>query len=649
MSESNSIVRSGSLLRDLYRYSLKHPELSHFGWEDKNVPYSLVINTAGEFVGIRALGQVTKNGQRINKLSVPTDGVRSVDIKPYPLADNASYLFGAPKFKGKNTDPQKASDKEKDRGNRYFQAEASLVRTVFAGVQNITSKAIIAFYDHDSRCDEIYSWLSRQSDGAKLWDKLMSASTLTFSIEGQREVTVVEDAAIRSAWNAYKQNQQSHNDEQLMMSLISGKEIIPAKTHPKIKLGRIAQSSGASLVSFNASAFDSYGKSQNINAPISEAEATAYTAALNSLISSDINHVYVGDTAVIWWSEADDSSEQMASSQLYAQMSGFEFSKQHLFDDATLSRAIISLSRGKRFSTSGYDIDPDKPFHIVGISGSGSRLIQRFYYTNSFGSFVANIQRHYRDTSIHWAGAPRKGQLTLLRILDILLPKRSTSNGGTSNEGQRRHLIDDLMKAILLGYPYPSALVTSVQLVIRSGIPAPGSDTNTNKQPNRSLTPERAALIKAYYLRKLTVYGRQCPKEVLTMELNEQTTNIPYCLGRMFAIYQKIQEEGSDSGHSSIADRMFVGASANPARIFPVLGRLANVYEKKLLDGRRVYLEKKLEELATRVGDCYPTHLSLPEQGSFQLGYYQQMSDLYTPNSKKVATETESETNKDNA
>ena len=49
------------------------------------------------------------------------------------------------------------------------------------------------------------------------------------------------------------------------------------RLHPKIKGVRGAQSSGASLVSFNLDAFESFGRRQGNNAPISEQAAFAYT------------------------------------------------------------------------------------------------------------------------------------------------------------------------------------------------------------------------------------------------------------------------------------------------------------------------------------------------------------------------------------
>ena len=64
-----------------------------------------------------------------------------------------------------------------------------------------------------------------------------------------------------------------------------------------------AQSSGAALVSFNAPAFESYGKEQSYNAPVSTYAAYAYTTALNYLLADRDHMTMIGDTAIVYWSE----------------------------------------------------------------------------------------------------------------------------------------------------------------------------------------------------------------------------------------------------------------------------------------------------------------------------------------------------------
>ena len=59
---------------------------------------------------------------------------------------------------------------------------------------------------------------------------------------------------------------------------------------------------------------------------------------------------------------------------------------------------------------------------------------------------------------------------------------------------------------------------------------------------------------------------------------------------------------------------------------------LAQKHLKKLRGsnaGLVVFYEKQLTELCSRIGKAYPAHMNLPQQGSFQLGYYCQTQARY--------------------
>ena len=63
--------------------------------------------------------------------------------------------------------------------------------------------------------------------------------------------------------------------------------------------------------------------------------------------------------------------------------------------------------------------------------------------------------------------------------------------------------------------------------------------------------------------------------------------------------------------------------------VFPVLLKLAQKHLKKLDVGLRTYYDKQLTDLLSRLGEEYPARLNLPQQGSFQLGYYHQTQARY--------------------
>ena len=167
------------------------------------------------------------------------------------------------------------------------------------------------------------------------------------------------------------------------------------------------------------------------------------------------------------------------------------------------------------------------------------------------------------------------------------------------------------------GGRYPASLLNGIMLRIRA---------------EREVTRGRAAAIKAYYLRN---ENKSCPKEVLEVELNEQCRNVPYTLGRLFSVLEQIQQKANPGINATIKDKYFNTASSTPAQIFPVLVNLAQKHLRKMDDGSKVYFNRQIGELSEVIGEEYPRRLSLPEQGSFQLGYYCQTQKRYQKKEEK--------------
>lgn len=114
------------------------------------------------------------------------------------------------------------------------------------------------------------------------------------------------------------------------------------------------------------------------------------------------------------------------------------------------------------------------------------------------------------------------------------------------------------------------------------------------------------------------------------MSLNPDSTNIPYNLGRLFSVLEDIQTVANPRINATIKDKYFNSASATPSRVFPVLVNLAQKHLKKLPKDRAIYLNKQLSKIEEKLGEAYPDRLNLPQQGSFQLGYYHQTQARYT-------------------
>lgn len=117
--------------------------------------------------------------------------------------------------------------------------------------------------------------------------------------------------------------------------------------------------------------------------------------------------------------------------------------------------------------------------------------------------------------------------------------------------------------------------------------------------------------------------------------MSATATNVPYTLGRLFCIYEQIQQAANPGINTTIKDKYFNSAAATPAMIFPLLGNLAQKHLRKLSAGQKIYLEKQLTELLVLVGETFPARMDLPQQGSFQLGYYYQNLKRYEAKATK--------------
>ena len=162
---------------------------------------------------------------------------------------------------------------------------------------------------------------------------------MVFQIEGQY---LHKRQAFIKAWNDYLQKENSSGNMAQGQCLVTGEQDQPiALLHPSIKGVRGAQSSGASLVSFNAPAYESYGNEggQGLNAPVSEYAAFAYGAALNALLADREHTQLIGDATTVYWSEhAQTVCQDLVSSAI----NGMDNS----MDEETLDNVIRHMREG---------------------------------------------------------------------------------------------------------------------------------------------------------------------------------------------------------------------------------------------------------------------------------------------------------------
>lgn len=567
-----------------YEQLVRQGKLSAPGWDDSfKVSYELRLNDAGQLLRVvpllteKTVGKKTVLAPRA--MRVPAHEKRSSGIAANFLCDNSTYLLGADE-KGK---PERSAD--------CFKACAKLHHTILDGVDSPAARALLAYFD---------SWDPAQAATnpllQKQWKEITGNANLIFGYEAadHSHSFVNDDPAIQNAWQAHYNDRSADSD--MGQCLITGKYAPIERTHPNISGVPGAQSSGAALVSFNAPAFCSYGHEQGDNAPVSKYAAFAYTTALNRLLADRSHCKHVGDTTILCWAENAEPVYQDA-------MSMFLFGADEAagIQESDVQAALKRLSAGQTVPFLEKELSPDQHFYLLGLAPNAARLSVRFFLRDTFGSFAQNLQKHVEEMEIDCS---EKEKFRTLPIWAVVNETTRTVPGQPAKPSPQ--LAGDLLRAVLTGGRYPATLLNGVTLRIRA---------------EQNVTRGRAAVIKAYYLRN---YPTELNKEVYTVSLNE-TTNVPYLLGRLFSVLEAVQKAANPGINTTIKDRYFNAACATPGTAFPTLLRLSQKHLRKLNDGLATHYDKQITELMAQLPESgFPARLSLPDQGKFTIGYYHQ-------------------------
>ena len=589
------------------------------GYSAIGISFALNISAKGELLDVFPLFEQVQRGKKMEdkprRMIVPEQVKRAVNISANCLWDNCVYVLGI-------------SDKEaKDPEYNIKRLEAfrQLNIDMLKKVGSPAAKAVISFLEnYESGQGRKHPKISPHLE------TILKGGNLVFMFDGK---FVHEDPAIRQAWEKYK----GASDSELIQCLVTGETAPLARLHPSLKGIRDANPTGATLVGFNAHAYESYNREQGMNSPVSEKAAFAYTTALNYLLSSSNENkkFYIGDTTVIYWAESEkkeyakaflglcEPEEVEIPTEEEAKPTRDKKAEKKLKNRAEKIRRVQALDTHKLLD----GLDGNPRFYVLGLAPNAARVSVRFFHSDPFDKVVEKIMRHYKDLEII---KEFEDQHTYLTIQDIL---KETVSPKASDQSAAPLLAGSVFRAILENTPYPAALFNSIINRVRAD-----QDEKFTKKVNY----KRAAILKAYLLRKYRNQPQHPIQEVLVMSLNEQSTIPAYLLGRLFAVLEKVQQEAIGDMNASIKDRYFTSACASPKTVFPTLLRLSQHWISKAEYGYAS--DNRIEKIMNLLDvdkNPFPAHLTLDEQGIFVLGYYHQRTAFFfNINSSTETTET---------
>jgi CRISPR-associated protein Csd1 len=604
------------ILQSLYDYYHRKVaddtnSIAPLGFQYKEIPFIIVLEENGAFFHLTDTREPDGKKKKAKSFLVPQEIKRTSGIAANLLWDKPDYLLGY---------AQAGQPEAKIR--KMHEAFVERVRILHAsGIDTPGLSAVLAFLEKTHTPE-----VRQQIEADPIWPEVLATqnSFMSFSL-GANVGLICTEPDLQRQLQAYLQPREgAEASDALSRCLISGNREPLALTHPAIKGVPGSQTSGANIVSFNLSAACSYGKSQGENAPVGKSASIAYTSALNLLLARDSrNKVQLAGTTVVFWAERQSELANQVETGL-GQLQLGSFGDEADEDSDNPDQGVRLPREGLSSPWTGKPVveDAENRFFVLGLAPNAARLAIRFFHVLSLEQIKRNMDQHFADLEI--VRGPRDQRwLPLRRLIQELCLQHKLENVPPNLEGK-------LFESIVLGAPYPAAILQTALRRIRA--------EQAGEYP--SVNYPRAALIKAYLNREIRNNEKNSvqseSQKEFTVALDETNMNIGYCLGRLFAILEKIQERAS--GISTIRERFYGTASCTPSVAFPQLLKLKNHHLAKLdSPGLVIFYEKLISQIMGNI-ETIPNHLKLMEQGAFSLGYYHQRQAFHT---KKDSSETE--------
>ena len=561
-----------------YDRLVANDEAPDYGYSFEAISFGIVLLPDGEF-DVLDLRDTSGKTPRPRRILVPRPATRSVNVVSNFLWDKTAYVFGV-----KSDQNSKVPIPAQRGENADFR---QLHLRLLARADDVGLQAFLAFLEH---------WKVENFGKLPYADDMLDTN-IVFRLDGEQRF-IHERPTARRVWQDHLAAQGQTEGR----CLVTGEWGAVQRLHPKIKGVKGAQSSGASIVSFNLDAFESFGRHQGNNAPISEQAAFAYTTTLNTLLArTSSRNIQIGDATTVFWAEgAGNEAEAEAAEDLFAILAEPQMPTDAA-EAVKVADKLAAVADGRPLANVQPKINENTRFFVLGLAPNAARLSVRFWYEDSIGTIARRIGEHWCDIRLEpspWPAPPAVWRL----LLEAAAQRRAANIPPT--------LCGDLMRAILTGSRYPRSLLAALVGRMRA---------------DKDINGRRVAICRGCLARD---YRLGFEDEDVPMSLNPDEKNVAYRLGRLFAVYEGVQRAALGNINTTIKDRYFGAASATPASVFPLLERnsanhLASL-RKSEKGGLAYWFDKEIDSILGGLDTDFPRSLRLEEQGRFAIGYHHQ-------------------------
>ncbi len=492
-------------------------------------------------------------------------------------------------------------------------------------------------------------WMAEAPNGTKLPLHFRQNTSIdaTFKVDG---MLLIEDDRILDWWKEWFTQWLQQREAACRAArgggrvcAVTGETSAPiANSHlPKIRNIPKALGVGASLVSAEAASFHSYGLSiQQVGIPgsksapdasysnVSVRGAIAYCDALNLLLADDDHHYRIDPIVFCFWCRQSTEAHRMVN--------------------LILNRAYPEQVRDMLSAPYGGQ-SPQEPTHVdrlytVALSGNAGRVMVKRWLDQTLMEAWISLRHWWEDLQIapvYKSKAPDEER----RKHSSPYTLRNMANATVRKSKKRKNddpVADRVIELYLVALEKTAPSLAILKPILDEFHSALVKDSDDKR--TYPFNQSRFALIKLILIR-----NRKDGDFMPTYELAE-TSDAAYNCGRLLAVLEALQKrsrlagrEGEDrKGVKKIAagviERYYGTASSAPGLVFPLLLKLSRHHLSKLEKGndKDQAAARSIEGLKAEImarfqaepnslqAPVFPRLLSLPDQGKFALGFYQQ-------------------------
>lgn len=586
------------MLQELYKYALDKGLAAKPGFKEKNVKWYISFAADGSFIGI---------DPALEKTYCPDIGsLANGTTKSNIIAEKAEVIFNMPNGKGE----YRRAAKQKfymDSMNEAAKADP-LFQIAMSGLSNQLQSIECAYFADRAR---------------------KPVDIISLKVDGK---PLESSSGYLEWWEVFRKSFSATDigNSDKVRCYITGELTQPMTTVPVFQGLNIVggHTKGDSLICFDKDAYRSYGLEQAANASVSEEAMTAVNSALNELLKKENSSTLAGAKNTHWYKEApaiDILDALDIDIELDIDIKNDETNADNGKDNAEDERKIKKLYK---YIFDGKSLEkPDNRYYMMSLSGVNGRVMIRSFDEGSYDELYYNITQWYNDLSLIRADGKGEGSFPRLFVINTRLIKYSSDTKKISDriKDELSGLEPQIMYAITHNTPLPDSVAARALAYIRSDMYSSSQDDGSSKK--KQIDRISCQILKAWLNRK---YKSQNKEEYTIMaEINRESPSKAYQVGRLMAVYARIQSTALDDVNAGVVEKYYTSACTSPALVIGKLATMSQYHLSKIdSKGLAVYFNRMLEEITEKIGCSIPATFSMTEQAEFALGYYHQNAEM---------------------